>query len=60
MTDKTFTQADYNALTGALDEAIERMKGFGKSETEARKWLHEFMVNHYFPVWREIQAPHLR
>ena len=56
MAEKFFTQADYSALTGALDEAMDLLISFGKSEAEARHWLNDFVTGHYFTVWREINA----
>jgi hypothetical protein len=56
MKDAVFAQAEYNAIVGALDDAMTIMRRMGKSEEAARVWLKDFVSEHYCNVWREIAS----
>ena len=48
--DKRFTQEDYSTLVNSLDEAL---AVFEKSD-DPEAALKDFVLNHYFKVWRAM------
>jgi len=54
--ERPFTQDDYNEIVYALDKAMKTWSDLGKSETECRAILSDFLTGHYFTVWRKIVA----
>ena len=50
---KSFTQQDYNTLVDSLDTAL---AVFAKS-ADPEAALKDFVLNHYFTVWRAISPP---
>jgi hypothetical protein len=56
-TQVAFDRASYMRIIKPLDEVIEFMKTrFGKTEQEARDWMKDFVLGHYFPVWRAMNS----
>lgn len=51
---QTFTQRDYNTLVESLDKALEVFRDTTKDEDKAQAALQDFVVNHYFQVWRAM------
>lgn len=54
MTERPFTQDDYNEIVYALDKAMLSLRNLGKSESEAQSALKDFIDGHYLPVWRRM------
>lgn len=48
--DKRFTQKDYNTLVDSLDAALAVFEKSDDPEAE----LKDFVLNHYFKVWRAM------
>jgi hypothetical protein len=53
---KSFTQEDYSRIVKALDEALEVFRLCASSEERAEAAFRDFVTEHYFPVWRAMQA----
>lgn len=54
-TQVAFSQSAYRQIVSNLDGILAfMMTEFGKSEDEAQAWMRDFIVGHYFPVWRAM------
>lgn len=49
--DKRFTQKDYNTLVDSLDKAL---AVFEDTADDPEGALKDFVLNHYFKVWRAM------
>jgi hypothetical protein len=51
---KPFDLEDYSAVVAALDKVLEVFRETTETEEKAELAMQNFVLAHYFPVWRAI------